>query len=129
MFMSKRSYANMAIFGDNLFNSGRNAFLIELRHIEKFILSKTVGEFLVFVGILISFLSTLTFTLIVRNTKGDLNYVFEFTNNVFNIPEIVIFFFATSFAISQFVLGLFDEVIIAILQCVAIDMDVHDGVP
>ena len=100
-FMSKRSYANMAIFGDNLFNSGRNAFLIELRHIEKFILSKTVGEFIVFVGILIiSFLSSLTFTFIVANTKGDLNYVFEFTNNVFNIPEIVIFFFATSFAIS-----------------------------
>ena len=37
--------------------------------------------------------------------------------------------FVSSFIISKYILGLFDEALMAMLQCVAIDMDLHDGIP
>ena len=125
----------MAISGDRFCTSAWNGFIIELRHISKFCLSQTIGAFLVFVGILlISLVSTCIFYLMIMGTKGNLNLPdfiskIDKTIVISDAQGLAAFFFVSSYAISKFILGLVDDAILCTLQCVAIDMDLNNGVP
>ena len=89
--------------------------MLNLRHIGKFYLSQTIGGFLVLVGILlISLASTGAFYLMVMKTVHH-GY----------LVGLLLFVWFTSFMVSSVFLGLFDEAILATLQCVAIDMDLN----
>lgn len=116
-YLNVLAYANMAISGDKYCTSAWNGFILNLRHIGKFYIAQTIGGFLVFVGILlISLLSTGIFYLMVMNSGEDLLL-------------ILMFVFVSSIVVSKVFLGLFDEAIMSTLQCVAIDMDLNNGVP
>jgi len=116
-YINALAYANMAISGDKYCTSAWNGFMLNLRHIGKFSLAQIIGGFLAFVGILfISFVSTGIFYALVMNEGEEL------------VP-ITIFVFVSCIVISRTFLGLFDDAIMATLQCVAIDMDLNNGVP
>ena len=68
---------------------------------------------------MISLLATGSFYLMCFKSPTHKNDLFA--------PMIIVFI--TAFVISRVFLGLFDEAIMSTLQCVAIDMDLNNGVP
>ena len=112
----------MAISGDKYCTSAWNGFMLNLRHIGKFYLAQTIGGFLVFIGILlISLLSSGIFYLMIMKSSA-----FDNDGSKYGVTA---FIFITSIVLSKVFLGLFDEAIMSTLQCVAIDMDINNGVP
>ena len=74
-----------------------------------------------------SILTTLGWVLI----EGQINYPETITSSDdknFKY-EIYLVVLVTSYLIGKMILGLFDEAIMAMLHCVAIDMELHDGIP
>lgn len=121
--LNRLAYANMAISGDAYCKSAWNGFMLNLKHLVKFFLAETIGGAMIGMGkFIIVLLSTISVILI-------LIYGHPGVFSPIMIGVIAVFTFILSAFISQLFLGLFDEAIICILQCVAIDMDLHAGMP
>merc|ERR1711865_644301 len=118
--LNRNAYANMSITGDKFCTSAYNGLMLHLRHMAKFFFAQRIASFLIFIGNLaILFLVTgIVFAILIK---------VDVTLGV-KIAMLV----ATSILtlITNFLfLGLFDEAILATLQCVSIDMDFNGGTP
>ena len=116
------AYANQAISGDSFCKSAWSGFMIALRHLIKFIFAARIASFIVFMGSMVIFFSTMGFT------YGILTVAIKDLETVTKITMVVAAGFIAILANTMF-LGLFDEAILATLQCVAIDMDFNGGHP
>lgn len=119
--LTKVAYANMAISGDKFCTSAWNGFMISLRHLFKFIVASKIAGFIVFMGSTVIFFSTMAFTYGVLTLYKDIGAVVT-------VVMCVAAGFIALITNAMF-LGLFDEAILATLQCVAIDMDFNGGHP
>jgi len=119
--LTKNAYANMAISGDKFCTSAWNGFMIALRHLFKFIIASKIAGFIVFMGALVIFFSTIAFTFGLLTLYKDIGVIT--TVLMCGASGIIAIITNAMF------LGLFDEAILATLQCVAIDMDFNGGHP
>jgi len=112
--------AFMSVSGDPFCTSAWNGFLINLKHMVKFMFAQDIGGFIIFMGVVfITLINTLLFwgfTKIGKTSGADPL-----------IPLIAVF--VLSYLASMITIGLFNDAIRAILMCVAIDMDLNYGTP
>jgi len=121
-YLNKNAYAYMAICGENYCTSAWNGFLNNLKHAAKFYFAVSLANVLIFLGILcITGLSLGTFLLFARYAFEDGKYISLFAPAV--AASVIAFLIASLF------LSVFDEAVLATVQCYAVDCDLNDGVP
>jgi len=112
--------AFMSVSGDPFCTSAWNGFLINLKHMVKFMFAQDIGGFIIFMGVVfITLINTLIFwglTKVGKTSGADPL-----------IPLISVF--VLSYLASIITMGLFDDAIRAVLMCFAIDMDLNNGSP
>ena len=115
--------ANMAVSGDKFCTSAMNGFMLTLRHLGKFYLATTIGKFIIMIGKGFIMAISVGFTILVlvntNQEEGDSANVGIIILAVINIVIVMV--------INRLILGLFDEAIVCTLQCVCIDMELHNG--
>jgi len=114
--------ANMAISGDKFCTSAMNGFMLTLRHLGKFYLADTIGKFIIGLGKLFIMAISVGFTiaiLILTNKEGSDAAAAITILALLNVAVVAI--------LNRLFLGLFDEAIVCTLQCVVIDMELHNG--
>lgn len=121
--LSKLAYAYMAVSGDSFCTSAWNGFILNLKHLAKFVFALNIAGLFVFMGVL---------TITCANTGiGYLltNYAIKDASEVSNIVPSLISFAVVSLLVAVIFLGQFDEAVLATLVCFAVDSDLHDGQP
>lgn len=120
-YINKTAYAYMAVSGDNFCKSAWNGFLLNVKHTMKFSFANFLATMFILLGkVAIITLNVFTGHFFMK-INGDLEEVYSTT-----FPLIVIGAFA--FITSSIFLSLFDESVLAMLTCIAIDIDLH-GTP
>jgi len=121
--LSKLAYAYMAVTGDSFCASAWNGFLLNLKHLAKFVFALDIAGMFIFMGVL---------TITCANTGiGYIlsMYVIKDAATVPNIIPCIIAFAVISFLVAVIFLGQFDEAVLATLICFAVDSDLNDGEP
>lgn len=118
--LNRNAYANMSITGDKFCTSAYNGLMLHLRHMGKFFFAQRIASFLIGIGnLVILFFVTGIITAVFIKIDVSLGVKIAMIASTFILTLIVNFLF----------LGLFDEAILATLQCVSIDMDFNGGTP
>lgn len=121
-YITNSAYAYMAVSGDSFCTSAWNGFLLQVKHCSEFSFAKFVAEVFIFIAKLaIVFLSAFTCYQFMK-LNGDLEEVDSIVG-----PILITALFG--FVTAQVLLGQFDEAVLAMMNCVAIDMDLNHGVP
>jgi len=121
-YINKGAYAYIAVTGDSYCRSAWNGFLLNLRHTMQFYYANGLAAMFILMGkLMITCLNVATCFLIMRygTNKGD--------NNGLAAPLSVVGIL--SFLTATIFLGQFDEATNATIHCLAVDLDLHDGVP
>jgi len=130
--LDRTALANMAISGDSFCKSAWAGFMISLRHLSKFFYSQLVAGSLVGMGIFMIALLNTGFAFVIAqyafNNDTDVTGLLP-TAMLIGTGVVCFLSFLVSVALSSRFLGLFDEAVLATLQCVAIDMDFNNGHP
>ena len=115
-----RAYAYMSITGESYHTSAQKGFFLNLKHCLRVFLAKTYAEFYISIGkIFIITLNVLVFWLIAY---------LSLTHNGF--IELIVPIMATIITTNLIccsILGMFDEVVLAILICISVDLECNDG--
>lgn len=111
----------MAVSGDSFCTSAWNGFIINLKHMVKFYFAQTLAKMFVFIGFLfVTFGNIFSHFLIskyITQTYDDITYQ--------GLPTTIIVVF-TLITCALF-MGLFDEAVVATLQCMGVDRELNDG--
>jgi hypothetical protein len=122
-YLNTAAFAYMAISGDSFCSSAWNGFLLNVKHMLKFTFANFIAKIFTLlgkVGIVVGNLFSLYF--IMKNITKDLEEISSLMGPMI-IVGVVTFFTASIF------LGLFDTAVMALMTCLAVDMDIHDGTP
>ena len=121
-YVNKGAYAYIAVTGDSYCKSAWNGFLLNLRHTMQFYYANGLAAMFILMGkLMITCLNVASCFLIMRygTNKGEDNGLAA----PLSVVGILSFLTATIF------LGQFDEATNATIHCLAVDLDLHDGVP
>jgi len=121
--LSKLAYAYMAVSGDSFCASAWNGFILNLKHLAKFVFALNIAAMFVFMGVL---------TITCANTGIGfllMNYVIKDAVTATSVVPSLISFAVVSFLVAVIFLGQFDEAVLSTLVCFAVDSDLHDGEP
>lgn len=121
-YITKTAYAYMALSGDSFCSSAWNGFLLNLKHVMKFYYATTLASMFILMGkLMITAFNCLTLWLILKygtHNKADISSL--------TAPLVVIG--VESLIVAHIFLSQFDEAVIATITCMAVDMDLNDGV-
>jgi len=122
-YISKIGYAYMAVTGEKFCDSCWNGFLLNMKYCAKFYFAQTIAGMFVFIGILMCAGANIGigYVLVKYVTKEVEKFGLE------NMGPVFIVFIIISFLIPAICLGMFDEAVVATLQCYAVDTDLHQG--
>ena len=121
--LSKLAYAYMAISGDSFCESAWNGFILNLKHLAKFVFALQIASLFVFMGVItITCVNTLLGYVLANNLIQD-------GADATSIVPSLVAFAVVSFIVAVVFLGTFDEAVLSTLICFAVDSDLHDGVP
>lgn len=121
-YINKAAYAYMAVSGDSFCTSAWNGFLLNIKHTLKFSWAHFLAGMFIFLGkVAITVLNVFSCYMMMK-------YVTKNIDQVSPIPTCAIVGLITFISASTF-LGLFDEAVLAMLTCLAIDCDLHEGEP
>jgi hypothetical protein len=117
------AYAYMSVSGESFCTSAWHGFILNLKHLAKFVFALKIAHLFVFMGIV---------TITCVNT--GIGYLFTMNlikdgKEVSNIIPSLITFAVVSFIEAILFLGNFHDVVMATLVCFGIDADLHDGEP
>jgi len=121
-YINKAAYSYMAVSGDGFCTSAWNGFLLNMKHSMKFAFANFLASMFIFLGKLSVVFFNLVCVYFIMKADGDMDKVNSATGPLV-LVGIVSFMCATIF------LGLFDETVIALVTCVAVDSDLNDGEP
>jgi len=122
-YLNSAAFAYMAISGDSFCSSAWNGFLLNVKHLLKFGFANMIAKIFTLLGkvaIVVGNLFSLYF--IMKNITKDTEEISSYLGP-FVLVGVVSFFTASIF------LGLFDTAVMALMTCLAVDLDVHDGEP
>ena len=113
----------MAVSGDNFCTSAWNGFLLNIKHLAKFSFANLIAKLFILLGkVSITVANCFSLYFIMKN-------VFHDTEEVSSILGPVAVIGLTTYITASIFLGLFDTVVMALMTCLAIDMDLHSGNP
>jgi len=120
-YLNGQAFAYMAVSGDNFTTSAWNGFLLHIKHMMKFSFANLIASIFIFIGKL---------GLTIGNVFSMICIMEFVTKSYFEVksvfgPCLVVGGF--SYITASIFLGLFDEVVTAMMTSLAIDMDMNDG--
>jgi len=121
--LTKGAYAYMAVTGDGFCSSAWNGFILNLKHLAKFVFALNIAGLFIFMGVI---------TITCVNTGIGyvlMTYAIKDGAHTTSIVPSLITFGIVSFLVAIIFLGQFDEAVLATLTCFAIDSDLHEGEP
>ena len=122
-YINESAYAYMAVSGKGFCGSAWSAFLLRLKHLTKFAFANLIAKIFIFLGkMAITAVNCYSLLMIMRYITKDTE---EISSPLGPIVAVGIF---TYFTASIF-LSLFDITVMALLTCLAIDMDMNGGEP
>lgn len=118
-YINRAAYAYMAVSGDSFCTSAWNGFLLNLKHILKFSWANLLASLFVMLGkIGIVVLNCFSLYMIMKYVTKDLEEISSLAGP-FLIVAII------TYLAANVILGLFDEIVLALMTCLAIDSDLN----
>lgn len=121
-YINESAYAYMAVSGDNFCMSAWNGFLLNIKHILKFSFANLIAKVFILLGKVAITAGNMVSLYYIMLWRGDDGEVSSFLG-----PMVLIG--AVTFMTASIFLGLFDTAVMALMTCLAIDMDMNDGAP
>lgn len=121
-YINIAGFCYVAVSGDSFCSSCWSAFLLNLKHCSKFAFANFLAKLFILLGKLAICTGNVFSLLAIMKMRGDMDEVTS-TAGPIVVTTIVTYMTATIF------LGVFDTSVMAILTCLALDMDLHGGVP
>jgi hypothetical protein len=121
-YLNAAAFAYMAISGDSFCSSAWNGFLLNIKHILKFSFANFIAKIFILLGKVAITVTNLFFLYFM------MNFVTKDTDEITTVGPYIATGVLTFFTASIF-LGLFDTTVMAMMTCLAVDMDLHDGSP
>jgi len=118
-YINKAAYAYMAVSGDSFCTSAWNGFLLNLKHTLHFAWAKFLASGFIFIGKL---------SLVVLNCfscYAIMRFITHDTEEVSSIASPMVIVALMTYISASVFLGLFDEAVLAMMTCLAIDSDLH----
>lgn len=120
-YINQAAYAYMAVSGDNFCVAAWNGFLLNLKHILKFAWANTLANIFVMMGkIGLCVLNCFSCYMIMKYYTKDLDEISSLIGPMAIVGGI-------TYLAANVILGLFDEVVLALMTCLAIDSDLNGG--
>lgn len=118
-YINKSAYAYMAVSGDNFCSSAWNGFLLNVKHTLKFGWANFLANMFIWIGkIAIVVLNVFSCYMIMKYITKDLGEISS------PISPLAVVGVVTYISASIF-LGLFDEAVLSMMTCLAIDIDLN----
>lgn len=118
-YINQAAYAYMAVSGDSFCTSAWNGFLLNMKHGLKFAWANFLaGAFIVLGKIGLVFLNCFSCYMIMKHVTKDLDEISSIAAPLF-VVAVVTYMSASLF------LGMFDEAVLALMTCLAIDVDLN----
>jgi hypothetical protein len=118
-YINKTAYAFMAVSGESFCTSAMNGFILNIKHGMKFYWANLLAQMFILLGkIAIVFLNCFSLYMIMKHVTKDTEEV----SSLF-MPMFVVAI-ETYMAASIF-LGVLDETVLALLNCLCVDMDLN----
>jgi len=122
-YLNSAAYCYMAISGESFCTSAWNGFLLNVKHSLKFSFANLIAKIFILLGKLaITVGNCFSLYFIMKNITFDTAEVSSLIGPMTAVG-IVTYFTASIF------LGLFDTTVMAMMTCLAVDMDLHDNHP
>ena len=121
-YINESAYAYMAVTGENFCSSAWNGFLLNIKHMLKFSFANMIAKVFVLLGKVA----------ITAGNMFSLYEVMKYRNDVEEVSSLLapmVLVGAVTFMTASIFLGLFDTAVMALMTCLAIDMDMNDGSP
>jgi len=119
-YINKSAYAYMAVSGDSFCSSAWNGFLLNIKHTMQFAWANFLASMFILIGkISIVVLNVFSCYMIMKYVTKDLAEISSPASPLFVVAVV------TYMAASIF-LGLFDEAVLGLMTCLAIDTDLND---
>jgi len=120
-YINSAAFAYIAVSGDNFFSGAWNGFLLNIKHCLKFTFANTLAKVFILLG---------KVALTVGNCFSLLFIIHHVTNNpakggepVTQTAGPVIIVAIVSFFTASLFLGIFETAVMALMTCLAVDMD------
>ena len=113
----------MAVTGDSFCNAAWYGFLLNVKHMLKFTWANTIAKAFTFIG---KVAITVGNMFVCFNIMKFVTHDIEEVSSIFGPLSCV---GVISFVTASIFLGLFDHVVMALMTCLAIDLDVNGGAP
>ena len=123
-YINSAAFAYMAVSGDNFCSSAWNGFLLNIKHLMKFSFANLIAKIFILLG-KVSITVANCFSLYFLMSDAVFGDAQEVSSHLGPIAVIAL----TTYITASIFLGLFDTVVMALMTCLAIDMDLHSGTP
>lgn len=121
-YINDSAYAYMAVTGDNFCMAAWNGFLLNIKHMLKFSFANMIAKIFILLG-KVAIVAINMFSLYeIMGYRDDLEEVSSLLAPMLLVGVV-------SFMTASIFLGLFDTAVMALMTCLAIDMDMNDGTP
>lgn len=118
-YMNDAAFAYMAVSGESFCTSAWNGFLLNVKHMLKFTFANMIAKVFILLGkIAITVGNVFSLLWIMKNVTKD-------TEEVSSLLAPVVVVGVVSFITASIFLGLFDTAVMALLTCLAIDIDMN----
>lgn len=120
-YLNSAAFSYMAVSGNSFCSSAWSGFLLNVKHILKFSFANFIAKIFILLGkIAITAGNTISFYFMLKLvTKEEVGSIIA--------PAVVVG--AVSFITASLFLALFDTAVMALMTCLAVDLDLHDGQP
>lgn len=122
-YVNTSAFCYIAVTGGSFCSGAWEAFLLNVKHLLKFAFSKFLAVVFIFLGkVALTVVNCLSLVLIMKYITKDMDEI----SSLWGPVGIVA---VTTYLTASIFLGLFDTSVNALMTCLAIDMDHHNGVP
>jgi choline transporter-like protein 2/4/5 len=121
-YINDSAYAYMAVSGDNFCSAAWNGFLLNVKHMLKFTFANMIAKVFILLGKVA----------ITAGNMFSLYNIMKYRNDLEEVSSLLapmVLVGAMSFMTASIFLGLFDTAVMALMTCLAIDMDMNAGSP
>jgi len=122
-YINVAAYCYMAVSGDGFCTSAWNGFLLNVKHMLKFSFANFIAKIFIFLGKLaLTVGNVFSLLFIMKNITKD-------TNEVSSLMGPVVVVAVVTYMTASIFLGLFETSVMAVMTCLAVDIDLHGDHP
>ena len=122
-YVNQAAFAYIAITGDGFCEGAWKGFLLNVKHMLAFTFANYIAKIFILLGkVALVVVNCFTLVFILKDCTGSANNTHSLWGPV-AVTGLITFITASLF------LGIFENAVLALMTCLAVDMDLHDGTP